>query len=315
MSGTARPLTIPRLVLAASGVATLHVFAQVLLRTQIFARAPELMATALALDLTVTAAAFVYWTTRRKAPALSVFGLGVTVSWATLPAHAAATVGILWGAVELVLFVLLVASLGKVVRATRAARRAGHALPFALEEGLLAARLPDVAAVIFARETAAVVYALTGWFRRTPAGPSLVRGTSYPAVAGVLLFLLAVESAALHLLVASASPLVAWILSGTSLYAALWIVGDLHALRLQPPRAGAGDEIVLEVGLRWRISFPRSSIVSIERVDAKPTLAEYLDISPLGPPRYVVHLDTPAVAHGLFGRKVRFRHLGFTGDF
>ena len=273
---------------------------------------PELqsaVAIGASVDFVVTAGLVMYFVAIRRAR-LPRWVLGATLAIGFLFARLAlgATAG--GGRVvtmalilaELVMLAMVVARGRKARRAWREARVIGAPALEALTSALVAARFPRRLASIAATEVVLVGAAITGW-RRPPRSPSrftVHRANGWPLYAGVLMFLIAVESIAVHIaLVAWVSPLVAWIATATSLYSLLWLLGDVHTLRHGGATIGDRD-LELAIGVRWRGRVPWSVVASIETVTEAPTDA--INASILGA-NLVVRLRAPTRLHGVFGRE------------
>lgn len=123
------------------------------------------------------------------------------------------------------------------------------------------------------------------------------RRKSWTAIAAVFLCLILVETSALHLIVASRSRVIAWVLTATSLQLALMIVAQIRAVHRGGARVTA-TAVDIVVGLRWRASIPRDAIARAELVDAVPAGA--LNAS-LIEPTVVLALDRPVEVRGWFG--------------
>ncbi len=267
------------------------------------------IAIAAAFDFVVTAGIAVYLIAVR-AGRLPRWALGVTIALglvfarlvlSSVPSATYAVPAVLI-AIELAMLTMAVIR-GRHARARyRVARAAGASALDALTEALIAARFPARLASVVATELVLMSLIVTGW-RRPGASASrftVHRTGGWPLYAGVLIFLVLVETVAVHILVAAyASVIVAWVLTATSIYSALWLVGDVLALRHSGVEVGARD-LELGIGVRWRGRVPWSAITSIERVTEAP--ADAVDISVLGA-NVVVRLATPHVLHGLFGRR------------
>jgi hypothetical protein len=209
--------------------------------------------------------------------------------------HSLGLIGLL---AELALAIWLIIRLRRVARVVRRRRADGHGLTAALDAGLIGMVRFRALASGLAMEVSAFTLALTGWFRRAPAGFSMHRRSSYVAVVGVLLFLAAVESAAAHLLLATwVSPIAAWVATGLAIYGVTWLLGDTHAVRLSPLRfAPAG--LIIEKGVRWHLVVPREDIAAATPIEGP--VAGALDLSLLGP-NLLLTLHRPAQARGPFG--------------
>lgn len=302
---------------AAAAVAVMGLYAAsvAIVGSSEFARAPDLLSLGVALDLSVTAALIVHLLVlrpERRSPAflVPVVAAGIATAHALLPSGARLglwTVGFIWVAVEAALATLTLVRLRKVARVARHAARGGAGFVAALEAGFTATLgMPRVAAAL-ARELGAFRFALFGWFSagaRTGAGRfAMHRDGRFAAIIGLLVYLLAVETVAVHLLIARASPLAAWIGSATSIYAVIWLLGDLHAVRLTPAVIGDGW-LRVELGLRWRLAVPLTNIARADVIPpAAPRPAADLDVSPSGAPNVLLTLSAPVRATGPFGIK------------
>ncbi len=202
---------------------------------------------------------------------------------------------------ELVMVGMLVTRGRKARRAWREARIAGARVLEAMTSALIAARFPPRLASIAATEVTLLGAAITGW-RRSARAPNVFtvhRIGGWPLYAGVLMFLIAVESIAVHIALAAwVSPLVAWIASATSAYTLLWLLGDVHSLRHSGATIGERD-LELVVGVRWRGRVPWTDVTAIEEVSETPSDA--INASVLGA-NITVRLRATVRLHGVFGR-------------
>ena len=224
---------------------------------------------------------------------------------------------VVWGLVEAALVVLLAVRLRRFVRETRAHRRQGASLVGALEPALAGALGSRVLAAILAGEVTVLVYAVGGWFRPTPPPDasrfSMHRERRWGTIVGVLAFLVAVETAGLHVALSFWSVPAAWISTALSIYAVMWIVGDFHALRLHPLVLGA-DAVELEVGVRWRLRVPYADVVAAEPLDARPARASDLLVAGVMAPNVLLSLGREVVAAGPFALRRRARRIALTVD-
>lgn len=274
-----------------------------------------LVPAAIAFDLRITAALATYLLGVRRAgwPSWSVAAVllvGSVTAHVAVPAVGAGTLLVVSVAtVDLVLAALIAARLPRLVRAARA--HAGPGPVAKVEAGLLAVGIPARVASFLAVDVVAIGLGLSGWFRRpAPGGFSMHRRKSLAAILAVFAALCLIETAALHLVVAPASPVVAWVLTGLAIYGALWLAGDFHAVRLYPLRITA-DEVQVSVGLRTRLRIPRAAIVRISATDTCPPGAGSLRVVE---PTTLVELDRELEARGLFGVRRRARAFALTVD-
>lgn len=299
-------------LLCGAALAALYLAVFAVVGSAAFARAPDRIALAATLDLTVTATLLVWWlgVRRRAVPwwiAVATLSWGVAIARAYVPHAPLGTLVAAGGALEVVTVGWLVLRIRRVVRGARAARDAG---PIgALEAGLVAARIPARVAAILATELAVVGLALTGWFRRPRAGFAM-RSSGWLLFAGVLGFLVVVETAAAHIALAMWKPVIAWLSTLSSAYALVWLAGDAHAIRLYPV-AVAGGTLRVTVGVRWRAAIPLAEIESVTETRTVPEGALSLALLE---PTVLVTLRAPVEVVGLLGRRRRADRLALTID-
>lgn len=302
------------LMMGGVALGALYMVAFAILASGTFARAPEQIAFAVTLDLTVTATLIAWWFGVRKSQlsawvAFGVFAWGVVIGRLWVP-HAPLQMLVAVGAMaELITVAFLILRVRRVVRTARRARDEG---PIgSIEAGLLAARLPARVAAIFASELAAVGLALTGWFRRPQRDAMSMRSTGWLSFIGVIAFLLVVETIVVHVVLAMVwSPIAAWVATAGSAYMLLWLIGDAQAIRLHPVSV-RGENLRVNVGVRWRAAIPLSSIASVTEIHAVPEGALNLALIE---PTVLVTLREPVVVRGLLGRRRKADRLALTID-
>lgn len=268
------------------------------------------IAVGLALDLTVTAAAATWWLGVRggrlpgQAPFV-VLGAGVLTARLLLPAEGArVAIGIGVGLEALVL-ATIAARIPRLIR--------GLHLPalLRLADALESVGVPRWLAGILATEASMLGLALTGWVRRAPRRGFTVHRTHCSiAIDVVLAGMIVLETFVAHLLLARVSDVAAWISTGCSAYALLWLVGDAHALRLGRVRIER-DDVVIEVARRWAAVVPRRTIVAVREAAAVAEGAIDLAIEV---PTVEIELSAPVTARGPFGRTRTGTRVALTID-
>jgi hypothetical protein len=166
--------------------------------------------------------------------------------------------------------------------------------------------LGETAGGAVAYETTLFYYAGVGWWRSADSDDgsfSVHRASAYVPLMIAMMIAVVVETVAIHLLVRLWSPTVAWVLTALSLYALVWLIGDIHAVRLKPVRVST-DRLLLRIGLRWSISVPFDLIESVSTVAGPSSDAPdegYLKAVLLGEPNRRIQLRQPVAAVGLYG--------------
>jgi hypothetical protein len=272
------------------------------------------VAIALAFDLTITATAATWWLGVKRgglsprAPFV-VFGIGALTARLLLSADASRLAFGAGIALELMVLALVAVRARRLIRRLR--QGADLPLIIRLADALEDIGVPRPVARLLTTEISTLPLALTGWFRRGPRrGFSVHRTHLSLAMHVVLIGLVAVETIVLHLLIASATPIGAWISTGLSIYAVLWLIGDAHALRLGRVRIER-DVVVIEIARRWAAVVPRHAIVAVRRETALPPDAVNLAIET---PTVVIELSAPITARGPFGLTRTGARLALTID-
>jgi hypothetical protein len=273
-------------------------------RALMFHPRAQLVAAGVAIDLTLSAALAAYLLSRRARTAFFIGGAGVT-----LAAIAVAPARPLVALVEPAILIAAIWRLPKLRRAYVERRAAGDDAVDALSFALAAALGSRVLGVLLATELTMLALAFGGWFRRAPAAGIFVARRRWRIILALLTFLVAVESTALHLLVALWSRPLALVLTLLAAYSLAWLLGDYQALRLLPSTI-EGDELRIRVGLRWSARLALSSITAIERVDGAP--ADALRATVSGAANVVIRAR--GVAHGPFGIRREFSALALELD-
>jgi hypothetical protein len=184
-------------------------------------------------------------------------------------------------------------------------------------EQALAPQIGGLIARLLVGELDAFGHALGSWHRRTPAEDartfSMHRRSHYSLIVGLLVLLISGESLALHLVLARVSHGAAWLATFSSAWAALWLIGDAHALRLHPLRLG---ELGLEVrvGIRWRTFIAYGEMSAVELVASPPRGPKTLAATVAGAADVRISTARPVRALGLFGRSRSFQQLLLSVD-
>jgi hypothetical protein len=201
----------------------------------------------------------------------------------------------------------------------RTSQPGGHDLLADLSTVLAPAFGTGVVARTITTEIALLYYSLASWGRK-PHIPEDARPVALERNDGLLIGIvmaIAVETVALHLFITSRwGPVGAWVLTATSVYSLLWLVGDFRARTLRPPYVTA-DVLVIRNGMRADAVVPRAVLSTVERVTWRtlPTKApDYVDLARPGEPNVVVHFREPVTVALLFGRRRRVSRIGIRAE-
>jgi hypothetical protein len=308
----------PRALLGLAAVAVVWSAAATLARTI----PHEVVAIAAMIDVTLTSVLALYfiavrpghlpaWTLTVTAAAGLAFARLVFANGPDV-ANAAIAAGI---ALELGAMVLFVIRFRRARGAWRVARTSGATRADALDAAFGAAGMPRRLAAVLATELALLSAAVTGWRRPTvdPRRFTVHRANGLTLYVGVFVALIVVEAAGLHLLFTHLDwTLLAWLSTGSSIYAAMWLLGDAHALRHSGITVH-DDVLDLAIGVRWRGRVPRADIASVERGAPSDRDASVVRIAVLEP-NLVLRLHAPCELRGLLGRRRTAHALALSVD-
>ncbi|MFT5999753.1 MAG: hypothetical protein ACI81P_002211 [Neolewinella sp.] len=179
--------------------------------------------------------------------------------------------------------------------------------------------LPQRLAVPFATEIAVFYYGFFAWKSRDLKDHefSYHKKSGTPATFGAFIFMIGVETAALHLLLAEWNALAAWVLTGLSIYTAVQLFGFGKSLSRRPVYIQDG-KLHLRYGILSEVEVPLTDIAAVA-LSRKPLAKDQLaqKLSPLGDfesHNVVLTLNQPCTLTGLYGRKKEFQTLGLHLD-
>lgn len=172
-------------------------------------------------------------------------------------------------------------------------------------------------AEVIAGEVSIVYYALFGWRMK----PAETRGRAitfherngWGTILVCIFVLIAAEGLGMHLLLSMWHPYAGWAWTTLDLWAALWLLGDYHALRLRRTWFDE-DALHLHYGLRWSVVIPRENIASIEPIANWKKERDVLKVAILDDPRWLITLREPIVVRGLAGLRKTVRAIALLPD-
>lgn len=289
---------------------------------------PQLIASALVVDLVVLVPVAYYFLVVRRfgLPAISVAGIFVLslIAASQIIPHeqrrVVAPLEIIAGVAEIAILSFVVWKAVRGIRRFRSAAAEHHdddvlnVIRSAARQVVGHERVADM----LASELATFYYALGSWRRCVAEGPGVYtshKRNAYGATLFGIGLLLIVELIAVHLLVQHFwSTTGAWILSILSAYAGVWLLSEWRAHRLRPSLITA-KALILRAGVRWEITIPFVRIQSFRRVSAledKPRGA--LNLIAVGDPLFEVTTDEPVEARGPYGYRKSTTCVWFTID-
>lgn len=268
-----------------------------IVRSALFQAAPDVAAWGVTFDLAITIP-LLYWflvVRSGKAPAITIVPVcigGILLATTLVPRAQQQFLG------QLKLVVIPVAELLAVVTLVRQGSRVR---------------------TIVGSELAMFYYAIFGWRKK----PVAVQGhaftlherSGWATVLACLLVLIVAEAIGMHLLLSLWSNTAAWIWTGLDVWAIAWLLGDYQALRLRP--SSIDDEALhIRYGVRWNVTVPLASIVSVEEVHDESAWKrkDVLKVAILEEPRWLIRFDPPVIAQGLAGFTKEIRAIALLPD-
>ena len=127
--------------------------------------------------------------------------------------------------------------------------------------------LPKALVIPFATELSVFYYGLINWKRRTLRVSEFTyyKNTSTRLVLGVFFFLIIIETFSIHLLIHEWSKLLAWILTGLSIYTCFQILGIARSITKRPISI-SDSYLILNWGIMNETAIKTSNIASIEKL-------------------------------------------------
>ena len=296
-----------------------------IVRTQMFAKNPDVAAWGATFDLTLTIP-FLYWLFvvrpgRARALTLAPVFVGCTMLAAfVIPKpqqfflHNLSM--IIGTPLEIVTMTLLARRVLRLRRRGIDSNDPYARILTATRELLGDTRVAD----FIACEIAILYYSLFCW-RKKPVVPVNARSftvhqrSGWSSIVVCFFVILVVESIGAHLLVQLWNPIAAWIVTMLDVYGILWLLGDYHALRLRPSLV-LDDMLHVRYGLRWSVSVPLDAIESIDAIRGESDWKrkDVLKVAMIDEPRWLVRLREPVVARGLAGLTKTIRAIALLPD-
>jgi len=124
--------------------------------------------------------------------------------------------------------------------------------------------LPKKLVIPFSTEVAVIYYGFISWKQRTLKSNEFTyhKKSSTPSLLGGFIMIIVIETIALHFLLSNWSPILAWILTGLSIYTAIQVFGFARALS-QRPIVIAENNLLLRYGLMNESTIPISEIEGV----------------------------------------------------
>ena len=128
-----------------------------------------------------------------------------------------------------------------------------------------------------------------------------------------MIFLVAVEMVTIHILAAKWSPILAWILTGLSIYSALQLIGIIRSVPKRPLIIN-DNELILRFGMLSETSVPIEAIDTIALADSsdfdkEKTTKTLSLLGELENSNVVIQLKTPQQLQFIYGKPKSYTKL------
>lgn len=250
---------------------------------------PEL-ATAITYDLTLTAPLLFLLLARKKTisklKVVPFFIGGTILASYLLPESGQEHLNILktyaLPVVELAVLAILISKILKAIKIFKSHSLASADFASISKKSVIELLGKSRFAAFLSSEITMMYYALISWNKKKPTSKEFTNYKENASIAlgGALLMVVFIETFTLHVLLAKSSVIAAWILTGTSIYTAFFIVAHIKALWLRPSLL-TDENLVLKNGLIADIQIDLNAIEKIEEC-SKELKSETLKIGNLG---------------------------------
>jgi hypothetical protein len=179
--------------------------------------------------------------------------------------------------------------------------------------------LPKRLAIPFATEIAVIYYGFINWRSRPLQENEFTyhKNSGTPAIFGATILIIAVETFAIHFLLAQWNNVFAWVLTALSIYMAIQVLGFAKSLSKRPISINQ-NSLSLKYGILNEAEISFSDIAKIERSSKPLDKNEFTKtLCPLGElesHNTIIHLKNENEMIGLYGMKKKFKVIGLFVD-
>ena len=177
---------------------------------------------------------------------------------------------------------------------------------------------PGTPGLVLASEISMMYYLICGW------KPKILRANEFSyhkksgsgIIYGTLLFVFAIEAWVVHFMVMRWNPIVAWILTGITVYGILQFLALLASLKQRPIILDAPEKTLkVNYGFMLSVNIPLASIESIEKTSRTPRDPKgFLKTFPLESHNVIIHFKDEITFHMMYGRKKEAQCIGLFLD-
>lgn len=313
--------------LVAFGIPLLLMLSVVLLsQSDWFQQHPESLSTAITFDLAmIIPLVYLFLIWKKPIPKYTttpVFIAGLILASYIIPASHQFYLGLIkqWVVplVELTVLTFIVLKVRKIYKAYKVQKNNSFDFHTVIQQASREV-VPKGVASILSFEISLIYYGFLNWKQRKLASNefSYHNKTGTIAILSVLILIIWVETFVIHILLQRWSPLMAWILTGISLYSGFQVFGMLRSLSKRPISIEK-DVLQVRYGIMSEATIPLENIDSITVSSKQHNFdKETRKLSPLGDlesHNVLIHLKNEGVMEGLYGMKKKFKTLALHID-
>ena len=295
------------------------------IRSSWFQSNPQDFALGITLDLVITIPIIHYILIRKtKVPnftSFSLFIIGILMAGVLIPQEHQSFLTLLkvW-AVPVIEAGLISLIMYNLIATIREYRKTGREEPdfFNAIQQSTEQVLPGLFGKLLATEIATIYYALISW-RARPIGENEFtyhKKSGTIIVISTLLFVLLIETFAVHILVHQWSATVAWVLTALSAYGCLQFIALMRSLSKRPTQIDKEQNLlIVRYGLFAQAKIPFADIESIEQTSRTPSeIKDLTKISGLDSHNIIIKLSHPQILNKIYGITDSFTSLAFFID-
>jgi hypothetical protein len=295
-------------------------------KSPVFYQYPDKLSVAITLDFLVTLPLVFYLLIRRKniswIAVTPVATLGIILAGLVLPKDhqefLAQARMVSFSLMELMVIAFLIIKAGKAKKAYNLQKDAAYDFYTALKNAVSEV-VPKGLSNLLSTEIAVFYYGLFCWSKRKIESNEFTchKENGTIAVLFVIIFMIIVETAVQHILIGLFSAAVAWIITLVSIYSVLFLFGISRSLSRRPVLL-TDNKIHLRYGIISEAIIHFDNIESIQiSTSVVGTNKDLIFLSPLHKlenKNVVINLLEEGILHGFYGRKKKFKSIGFYID-
>ena len=295
-------------------------------KSPVFYQFPDKLSVAITLDFLVTLPLAFYPLIRRKniswIAVTPVATLGIILAGLVLPKDhqefLAQARMVSFSLMELMVIAFLIIKAGKAKKAYNLQKDAAYDFYTALKNAVSEV-MPKGLSNLLSTEIAVFYYALFCWSKRKLESNEFTcyKENGTIAILFVIIFMIIVETVVQHILIGLFSAAIAWIITIVSIYSVFVLFGISRSLSWRPVLL-TDNKIHLRYGIISEAIIHFDIIESVQiPTPAVKTNKELIFLSPLHKlenKNVVINLLKEGILHGFYGRKKKFKSIGFYVD-